>query len=242
MAQLGVVQLFLCVVAIGLGAWAQGAVGTGLTYVALPILMVVRPEALPATLLLLAIPITGFMAIQERASIDRGHLKILLAGRLGGTVVGTGLLTVVSADLLGMLFGGCLIGAALMNATGPSTRVGKETTLLAGTLSGIMGTTAAIGGPPLALAYRGRSGPEIRSTLAVVFLVGIFMSLLGLFSADMLHGWHFVLAAQLFPAILLGLYISRLTRPLIDQRYLRPAILLLSVGAGISAMVIAALG
>ena len=67
-----------------------------------------------------------------------------------------------------------------------------------------MGTAGGIGGPPLALVYQDRSGPEIRSTLAVAFLVGTGISLVALFFVGKLEWEHVLLALQLLPGLFLA--------------------------------------
>src|SRR3546814_15753694 len=59
----------------------------------------------------------------------------------------------------------------------PVLPVRPPTQLVAGVVSGVTGTAAGIGGPPLALLYQHRPGSTIRSTLAAAFLVGTALSL-----------------------------------------------------------------
>ena len=53
----------------------------------------------------------------------------------------------------------------------PSFEVNKRTRLAGGVSSGVVSTVAALGGTPLALVYQDRSGAELRSTLAISFVV-----------------------------------------------------------------------
>jgi uncharacterized membrane protein YfcA len=48
----------------------QGSVGFGLALVVVPVLTPVRPKALPATVLLIVMPLGAFMAFKERRAID----------------------------------------------------------------------------------------------------------------------------------------------------------------------------
>src|SRR3546814_12225619 len=59
----------------------------------------------------------------------------------------------------------------------PVLPVRPSTQLVAGVVSGVTGTAAGIGGPPLALLYQHRPGSTIRSTLAAAFLVATALSL-----------------------------------------------------------------
>lgn len=99
-----------------------------------------------------------------------------------------------------------------------------------------MGTAGGIGGPPLALVYQERSGPEVRSILAVAFLVGTGISLATLFFVGRLEWEHLLLALPLLPGLLLGLLGTRWIAPLLDRWWLRPAVLVFAADSGLAAM------
>jgi uncharacterized protein len=69
-----------------------------------------------------------------------------------------------------------------------------------------MGTAAGIGRPPLALIYQNREGQVIRATLAVAFAIGSAISLLVFALAERVSLDHLLLALELLPALLLGLW------------------------------------
>ncbi len=106
----------------------------------------------------------------------------------------------------------------------------------AGFVSGVMSTTGAIGGPALGLAYQDRPGPELRSTLALAFAVGVVLSLGALAAAGEVRGEQVVWALQLLPAMALGLWASRFTARRLDGRWLRPAVLGFAALAGVAAL------
>ena len=105
--------------------------------------------------------------------------------------------------------------------------------------SGIMGTAAAIGGPPVDLVYQDRPGGELRSTLSLAFVIGLIMSLVGLAIAGKVQGWHALFALKLLPGLLLGLLVSNFAAPFLEKRWLRPTVLTL---AAVSAVVVIAKG
>ena len=76
-------EFLVLFVAVVLGAVVQGAVGFGLALV-VPALTLFLPEALPATVLLLAMPLAAVMAAKERRAVDVPGLTYVLLGRLGG--------------------------------------------------------------------------------------------------------------------------------------------------------------
>jgi uncharacterized protein len=139
----------------------------------------------------------------------------------------------VPANFLSVLIGLLIVAAALVSFLSPNFEVNNKTRLAGGIASGVTSTTAAIGGPPLALIYQDRSGAELRSTLAISFVVGIVMALVGLALAGKVEGRHLVLALQLLPGLLVGLWVSRWVVKHLDERWLRPAVLTFAAVAGL---------
>jgi len=128
-----------------------------------------------------------------------------------------------------------LAGVLLSVLTG-HVPVNRETATSAGATAGVLGTTAAIDGPPLALLYQRHPGHTIRATLACAFLVGAVMSFTALVAAGEVHGWQLLLALALAPALLIGLACSTLVTRVVGERSLRPAVLTLVTIAGIAAI------
>jgi uncharacterized membrane protein YfcA len=176
------------------------------------------------------------MAASERRSVDVAGLVPILVGHFAGTLAGVGLLVLVPAGFLSALFGGVVLAAVLVSLLSPRVRLRGRTKFVGGLASGAMGTAGGIGGPPLALVYQERSGPEIRSILAVAFATGITISLVALFNAGRVEGEHLSLALQLLPALFLGLLFARSMAPLLDGRWVRPSILLFAAVSGLAAV------
>ncbi len=225
-------------VAVGLGAVVQGSVGFGFALVVVPALTLLRPEALPATVLLLSLPMAATMAVRERHAIDVPGLAYLLLGRLAGTFGGVGLLLLVPDSHLSVLFGSLVVAAVIASSFSPEVDLRNRTRVAGGIASGIMGTAAGIGGPPLALIYQSRSGPQIRATLAIAFSMGTMISILALAIAGRVGPEHLLLALGLLPALLLGLWSARLAAGLLAGRWLRPAVLLFAAVSGLVAVLL----
>src|SRR5829696_1794944 len=129
--------------------------------------------------------------------------------RVVATALGVALLVFIPASFLSVLVGLLIVVAALMSFLSANSEVNNKTRLVGGIASGVTSTTAAIGGAPLALIYQDRSGAELCSTLAISFVAGIVISLMGLALAGKVEGWHFILALKLLPGLLVGLWASR---------------------------------
>lgn len=233
MADLSAPQLAILAVAVAAGGVIQGSIGFGFALVAVPAMALVLPEALPATSLLIALPMTVVMALRERRSIDVQGFAWITGGRVLGTLAGVWLLAAVPTGSLSALLGGVIVAAAVISALGPEFEARRRTRFAAGVASGVMGTAGAVGGPALALVYQRQPGPVLRSTLAISFVVGVAMSLAALGVAGRVETWHGTLALELLPALVIGLAVSRITARYLDARWLRPVVLTFAASSGV---------
>ena len=220
-------------VAVAAGAVIQGSIGFGYALIAVPAMVLLLSWAVPVTPLFLALPMTLLMSAREWRSIDQVGFALRTAGRLFGTVAGVVLLVLTPKGYPSVLTGLLILTAALGSFLKPTFEVNKRTRLAGGVASGVVGTVAALGGTPLALVYQDRSGAELRSTLAISFVVGIAMSLVGLGLAGQVEGRQVILALHLLPCMLVGLWVSRWVVERLDERWLRPAVLTFAAAAGL---------
>ena len=227
----------IALAAITIGALVQGSVGFGANIVAVPVIALFEPDALPATLALVVIPLVAAMAVRERHAVDRAGVTWITVGRVPGTVVGAAVVAVISADTLSVLLGAGVLLAVVMSALTTTIPVNRVTATSAGFASGAMGTATAIGGPPLALLYQHHEGPVLRATLAVSFAIGTVLSLVGLAIAGAIKPWHVLLALALVPGLLTGLALSRLLVHRLDRAWLRPAVLTFAAVTALIAIV-----
>lgn len=139
------------------------------------------------------------------------------------------------ARQLGIGIGVVVLAAVLLTARTITVPVTRTSLGVAGFVSGITGTASSIGGPPFALLYQHRPARQIRTTMAVYFLVGAVMSIIGLALAGAITREQVVLAAVMLPALLVGFVLSGPLRRRLDPDVVRPAVLLVS---GVSAVVL----
>jgi uncharacterized membrane protein YfcA len=227
----------IALVVVTIGALVQGSVGFGANVVAVPVIAVLEPDALPATLALVVIPLVVVMAVRERHAVDGPGATWITVGRLPGTALGAWVVAVISPDALSVLLGTGVLLAVAMSTLTTSIPVNGMTATTAGFASGAMGTATSIGGPPLALLYQHHEGPVLRATLAVAFAVGTVLSLAALAIAGAIEPWHIVLAAALLPGLLAGLALSRLLIHRLDRAWLRPAVLCFAAAAAVLAII-----
>ena len=237
MGELAPLTWGLLLVAAVLGGCFQGSVGFGLGFTVVPMLVVIEPTAVPTVPLLLGLPLLTGTVLDDLSALDLGGSGWLVLGRLPGTALGAGLLLVVDDHLLGLVVGAVLlltVAASLTGATPPLTR---GTRLGAGFASGVMGTAAGVGGPPLSILYRNQGGRVLRATVGVALMVGVAMSLTAVVVAGRWELGHALLAIILLPASMLGWWASRRVNRRVDDRWMSRIVLGLGAVAGVAAVV-----
>jgi uncharacterized membrane protein YfcA len=234
---LSVIEFSLVTLAVGVGALVQGSVGFGSNLVAVPVLAVFNPDALPATLSLVVLPLVLVMAVREHHAVDRAGVTWMTIGRLPGTVLGAWVVAVVSESTLAIVLGVGVLIAVAMTAVSPPVPVNRWTTSTAGLTSGALGTATSIGGPPLAILYQHHEGPVLRATLAVAFAFGTVLTIVALAVASAIEPWQLALAGALVPGLLVGLGLSRLVVGRLEGRWLRPSVLAFAAATAVLAIV-----
>ncbi len=228
------VEFLLASVVVLAGSVIQGSVGFGLGILAAPLLLLINPILIPAPLLSAALVLTLLVARREHQSIDLHGVAWALIGRVPGALLGAATLAVLPKRSTTFLVGVVVFVAVAMIGWGPRVRRTRRILLGAGTISGFMGTTAAMGGPPMVVVYRDDTGPRIRGTLAGFFFVGLFISLTTLATIGRFGHQEMLAALALVPGILVGFAISNRIAPVIDRGYTRRAVLVVSALAGLS--------
>jgi len=129
---------------------------------------------------------------------------------------------VLSAWLRGQLI--CCAILAVYYAAALSA-IGLDLGLTVGLVSGFAGTATSIGGPPMAILYQRHPPRQIRTTLAVYFMIGAGLSLAGLGLAGQLDMHRALLAACLAPVLPVGAVLGRTLRSRLPAHRVRPAVL-----------------
>jgi uncharacterized protein len=227
----------LAVAIVGVGSAVQGSIGFGLALLTAPLLEWVDPRLVPGPLILAVTVLLALTAHRERHAIDARGLGWILLGRVPGTVVGALALTGLTARALTVSLGLLVligVGISLL-----SLRLERTPRMLsfAGLVSGMMGTTAALGGPAVAILYQHERGEMVRSTLATYFLIGAFMSLGALYFIGRLGRAEVELGVALLPGIVGGFLLSRGAGAWLDRGRTRTAVLLLSGLAGLASVI-----
>ena len=226
-------------VVVAFGAFVQGSVGFGVALVSVPFLVSLDPRFVPGPMIVAGTYLTILMAVRERMAIDWLGLKWAVAGRVPGILLALFVLTAVSAEQMRPLTGALVLLGVAMTASGVELRPNAANLLGAGLLSGFMGTTSSIGGPPIALVYQHQSGPELRGTLSGYFIIAGAMSLAALVAARQFSLTDLWLGLALTPGISLGFFLSQFGVKRLDRHTgaTRLAVLLLAGLAGAANLV-----
>lgn len=147
------------------------------------------------------------------------------AGRLPGIAAGGALVGALSVTGITVAVAVTLLLAVGVAAAGVEVAVTRRREVLAGAISGLTGTAAGLGGPPLALLYRGSTGDRLRPTLAAVWLVGSVPALASLGWFGALHVEQVLLGGWLGLAALGGLVLAAPGVRRLPDRLLRSAVL-----------------
>lgn len=224
---LGIDPLILAVLVLTVmvGAIVQSVAGLGLGLVAAPIITLLEPRLMPVSLLVLGAFLPLITLLREHDEIDWRGLAWSLPSRLPGTWLGVVLLGVLTERTIGIVVAVVVLFGVALTAGQPLVPKTVMTLVAAGFVSGITSTTSAIGGPPVALVYQSRPAREIRTTLAVYFVVGAVISLTGLALGQRVSGGDLAIGLALVPALLIGSWVGGRLLGLVDGTRMRTAVL-----------------
>ena len=228
--ELGTFFLVLLITAVG--GTLQGSVGFGLGFVAVPLLAFIDQRFLPGPLLLAAFFLTVLLAYREHQAIQLKGLKWAIGGRLLGSSLGAQLLILVPQSHLSIVFASMVIIGVVLSLSGLKLKLSNKNLFSGGTLSGLMSTSSAIGGPPMALLYQHLEGPSLRGTLSGIFMIGAVISITLLVIINRFGLMELKLTLFLLPGIFIGFFLSRITARQLDKGFLRQTILIFSFLSG----------
>ena len=219
-------------VTVLIGSTLQGSVGFGMGLLASPVLILIEPRFVPAPILLSTFCLTSFLAVREWDAIDVDGLRWAVVGRTGGTILAGFLLAVLPNDWMMLVLGLFVLFGVAMSMSGLKVKPTRLVLLWAGALSGVMGTIASIGGPPIALVYQDAPGARIRATMSCLVWVGTIMSLIVLWLVGRFGETELRLTLILLPGLFLGVFVSRWTAHVVDRGSTRAAVLSVAGLAG----------
>lgn len=231
-ADLGLLDLVIVLAITATGAIVQGSAGIGLGLVASPVLLSVDPSFGPGPLLLGGLVVGARHMSAEWDDLDRPTLRRSFIGLPVGVIGGLSVLHVMAPDTLALMIGLVICAVSLFLLSGvrvPRTNAGD---IVTGAASAFTSMTAALPGPPLVIGFADLTPRALRSTVSAFVAVTSAAAFAGLMIIGRFGTHEATLLALMVPGLVLGVYLSRWTRPLLDRQWFRPAILVLSLAGG----------
>ncbi len=170
---------------------------------------------------------------RELGATDWRGVWWAMLGRIPGTVLGVLAVTQLPRREFTVLVALSVLACVGLSLVSWHPRPTPRALLIAGAAGGATGTSASIGGPPVALLYQYADGPQVRATMGAYFVLGSVTSVIGLAAAGAVTTAGLLTGAALVPFMLAGFVLSGPARRLLDNGWIRPAVLLV---AGLSAL------
>ena len=200
-----------------------------------PFLLLIYAPLIPGPLMASSLALTALVIHRDRAHIDLHGVGFALTGRVVGITLAATFLLRASQRMFDVVFAGLVLFAVLLSVVGFDVLPTRRTMVLAGCMSGLMGTISSIGGPPMALLYQRAGGARLRGTLGGYFAVGVSLSLVALAMVGRYGREEVLLTLFLLPPMVAGFFIAAPVRHLLPDHAVRPLVLVLS---GISGLVV----
>ncbi len=230
-------EIIIAIVAVFAGSFIQSSIGFGLAIVAAPVLYFLNPDYVPAAVTLIALVLSTVNAISHKDHISLGGLKFALIGRVPGSIAGGLLLLWINLDMLGLWLGISVLTAVAVSLSSVKLMPTPGRMMVAGLLSGFMGTSSSIGGPPLALLLQHQDARSMRADLSAFFMFSCTLSLIVLATLGFFTLNHVFMTIPLLPASMAGFWLARRTNRLISRQHVRFASLFICTVSGVGAII-----
>jgi uncharacterized membrane protein YfcA len=221
-------QLAIALLCCAVGATVQAAAGFGLALIAAPILVLLEPAFVPGPLTAASLVLTVLVAARDHAAMDLHGIGWAMVGRVFGTAAAAGFLALATPRVFDLVFGLLVLAGVGLSLAGFHAPPARGSAIVAGGLSGLMGTISAIGGPPMALLYQRSGAARLRGTLAGFFLLGSSLSLVALAFVGRFGAEEWRLSLWLTTPMVVGFVAAAPLRRWMDASRVRPLVLGLS--------------
>ena len=204
-------ELIVAGIAIALlASTCQSVTGFGFAPVMTPLLALAWDVKLAvATSMVLGTVNLVLLLFEVRGQVSMARVLWLFAGFIAGVPVGIILLERLDADTLKVMVATTVIVASTLFYVSPGIGGGEDTRtgrLIAGALSGSIGSSTSLSAPPIALYLvgRGLDMASFRATTLVFFLPSNIVIILALAFVGRITGDVLLLSAAALPALALG--------------------------------------
>lgn len=218
---------------IFIGSTVQGVIGFGLGTISTPIMALIKPELVPIVVLCLAFVIACTTLHRSWSETDWKMVWYSNIARLPGTALAVWALAILSTNSLQLFIGCAVIFTMVLSSLGWTPKVNAPNTIFAGVLSGFLGTSTSIGGPPMALLMKSFNPTKARGTLSATFVFGSVVSMVTLGIGGQISTYQLKFAAIYLPLAILGLFAASYFNRFVDRKLLNRIVISVSIGASI---------
>lgn len=216
------------------GSMVQSTIGFGIAVVAAPFVVMVRPDLMPASLIVCVFFLPLLQLLGGAREIAWRHLGWALGARVLATPLGVALVAVATADAIALTVGVLILVTVAASVWAVDIRLDRRNSALAGAITGVSGTAASIGGPFFALVLRHERPELLRGTLAAFFLAGTVIGMTGLAIGGQVDREDLLAGLVWAPFVLVGHLLAGPVRRRIRPETVRRGVLAFCVIASIS--------
>lgn len=226
--------LLLLGLVVAIGSVVQSTIGFGIAVVAAPVVVLVRPDLMPASLLVCIFALPVVQLLTGPRDIDWRPLGWSLGARVLATPVGVLLVAATTPDVIALTVGVLILVTVVASVSAIDIRLTPRNAAVAGALTGVSGTAASIGGPFMALVLQHERPERLRSTLAVFFLAGTVIAVSALGLAGQVDREDLLAGLVWIPFVLLGHLLAGPLRSRMPAEAVRRGVLAFCVVASVS--------
>lgn len=234
-------QLIVVGIAVFVAAFMQIVAGFGFALLSVPLMtLAIEPKIAVVVSSLTGVFVTSWQAYKGRAEADRILVRRMTIGSYLGMPLGLLVFVTVDDNALRFLLGiAVLIAAALLAMRVNLHHVGPRLDYGTGFVSGVLATSLSTNGPPLVFALQARqlTATSFRATISTIFALSNIGGLSLFIASGKITRDGLVASAVTVPAMFLGQLIGFPIRKHVHGERFRWLVLVLLVGAGISAIV-----
>lgn len=215
-----------------IGGLLQSLVGFGLGLLCAPLIFLIKPELVPAPMILNALVITSLLSWKYRKYIEIKRSGISMLSATVGILMAAFVIQNLEQNQYQVLFGVLILSATALSIFGFKPKVTFIYNALASLFSGFMGTTTAAGGAPMGLLYQSEDKNKIKANLSIFFAYINLIGIITLLFTGAAGQTDIVLFLQTIPAVLIGWLLSKLISNRINEDIIRKLILTIALAAG----------
>ena len=234
-------QLIVVGIAVFVAAFMQIVAGFGFALLSVPLMtLAIEPKIAVVVSSLTGVFVTSGQAYRGRAEADKVLVKRMTIGSYIGMPLGLLVFITVDDNVLRFVLGiAVLIAAVLLAMRVNLHHFGPRLDYGTGFISGVLATSLSTNGPPLVFALQARqlSATTFRATISTIFALSNIGGLTLFVASGKITRNGLIASAVTIPAMFLGQLLGFPIRKHVHGERFRWLVLILLVGAAISAIV-----